>query len=305
MAQAATSPRLPATTPATGDTGQQGRIRDSETRDLSRGRERPRLAVHKLSSCDGCQLALLNAGDSLLAIAERFEILHFAEAGLLAPDAEADIALVEGSVSTHEEAARIQRIRAQSRYLVAMGACATAGGPQALRNLADTEQWLAAVYPEPRHLDTRATADPLAAHVTVDLELPGCPVSTAQVLGLLASLLAGASPPPEQDKLCLECKGRGQVCVLVSQGLPCLGPVTLTGCGALCPGLGRDCFGCYGPAENPEVAALTRRFAVLGLDAAAIARRFLFQQSGAEPFWQAARDWTTLAERGADDGSHD
>ncbi|MBK5941522.1 sulfhydrogenase subunit delta [Halochromatium roseum] len=252
---------------------------------------RPRLAVHKLSSCDGCQLALLNAGASLLRLAERFDIVHFAEAGIIDVDAEADIALVEGSVSTAEEAERIQTIRARSRWLMPIGACATAGGPQALKNLANAEAWIASSYPEPQHIDARPTADAVAAHVHVELELPGCPVSTPQVLAALASLLAGATPLAEQDKICLDCKRRGQVCVLVTQDAPCLGPITVTGCGALCPSLGRACYGCYGPAENPEVATLAQRFAELGLDAEAVKRRFLFQQSGAAPFQQLLREW--------------
>ncbi|MBK1617511.1 hypothetical protein CKO42_03385 [Lamprobacter modestohalophilus] len=275
---------------------------------------RPRLAVHKLSSCDGCQLALLNAGESLLTLAERFDIVHFAEAGIIDVDAEADIALVEGSVSTAEEAKRIQAIRARSRWLMPIGACATAGGPQALRNLADAEAWIASLYPEPQHIDARPTADAVAAHVHVELELPGCPVSTTQVLAALASLLAGATPFAEQDKVCLDCKRRGQVCVLVTQDAPCLGPVTVTGCDALCTSLGRACYGCYGPAENPEVATLAQRFAELGLDAEAVTRRFLFQQSGAEPFQQRVRAWhpklqagsaTASADRGRDLASAD
>jgi sulfhydrogenase subunit delta len=261
---------------------------------------RPRLAVHKFSSCDGCQLALLNAGEGLLAVAAHFDIVHFAEAGVVDETAEADIALVEGSISTPDERERIRVVRERSRWLVPIGACATTGGPQAHRNSADARAWLAAAYPQPEHVAALPTATAISAHVPVELELPGCPVSTAQVLTALTSLLAGASPRPEQDKVCLECKRRGQVCVLVAKGAPCLGPVTLTGCGALCPGLGRDCYGCYGPAENPEVATLARRFRDLGLDADAAARRFAYQNIGAAPFAQAARDWRRPASGNGD-----
>lgn len=263
------------------------------------GRRRPRLAVHKLASCDGCQLALLNAGESLLALAERCDIVHFAEAGIVAPDAAADIALVEGSVSTPEAQDRIRAIRSRSRWVVPMGACATAGGPQALRNLADAEVWIASVYAEPQHIQALPTADAVAAHVDVELSLPGCPVSTRQVLDAIAGLLAGASPFADQDKVCMDCKRRGRVCVLVTRDAPCLGPVTVTGCGALCPGLGRACYGCYGPAENPEVPTLAQRFADLGLAPDDVARRFLLQQSGAEPFQRAARHWRRRAQEAA------
>jgi coenzyme F420-reducing hydrogenase gamma subunit len=265
--------------------------------------------VHKLSSCDGCQLALLNAGEGLLALAAQVDIVHFAEAGVVDPGAGADIALVEGSVSTPEERARIHDIRARSRTLVPIGACATAGGPQALRNRADAAVWIASTYPKPEHISALPTATAVAAHVPVEHSLPGCPVSTEQVLSALSSLLAGASPPAERDKVCLECKRRGQVCVLVTRGAPCLGPVTVTGCGALCPGLGRDCYGCYGPAENPEVATLARRFARPGtgpaLTADAVARRFLHQQSGAQPFREAADHWQRAATSAAADNGAD
>jgi coenzyme F420-reducing hydrogenase gamma subunit len=267
------------------------------------GRRKPRLAVHKLSSCDGCQLALLNAGESLLALAERFDIVHFAEAGVVDQSAAADIALVEGSVSTPEERERIRDIRARSRWVVPIGACATAGGPQALRNHADAAGWIASVYPASQHISALPQADAVSKHVPVDFTLAGCPVSTEQVLAALASLLAGASPLAEQDKVCLECKRRGQVCVLVTKAMPCLGPVTATGCGALCPGLGRDCYGCYGPAENAEAATLARRFAQPGpdggLDADAVARRFMCQQSGAPAFADTAADWRRRAQGGA------
>ncbi|MCF7989418.1 MAG: sulfhydrogenase subunit delta [Thiohalocapsa sp.] len=259
------------------------------------GARRPRLAVHKFSSCDGCQLSLLNAGESLLALAERVDIVHFAEAGIVDEHAEADIALVEGSISTPEEQTRIQAVRSRSRWILSIGACATAGGPQALRNLGDSADWIASVYRRPDWISALPASSAIGAHVPVELELPGCPVSTEQVLAALTSLLAGAAPLTEQDKVCLECKRRGQVCVLVTKGEPCLGPVTVTGCGALCPGLGRDCYGCYGPAENPEVATLAERFGDLGLDAHAVARRFMYQQSGAQPFHRAARDWRQRA----------
>ena len=254
---------------------------------------RPRLAVHKFSSCDGCQLSLLNAGDDLIALADLVDIVHFAEAGVVDEDAEADLALVEGSISTPEEAERIQGVRKRSHLLIPIGACATAGGPQALRNLADADAWLAGVYPRPEQVSALPTATRIADHVRVDLRLPGCPVNTRQVLGAVRSLLFGASPVQENEKVCMECKRRGQVCVLVAKGTPCLGPVTATGCGALCPSLGRDCYGCYGPAENPNPASLGRWLAYQGMSAEAVMQRFLYQNSGAPAFRDAAAYWRT------------
>lgn len=252
---------------------------------------KPRLAVHKFASCDGCQLAFLNLGEELLTLAGLVDIVHFAEAGPVAPETPVDIAFVEGSISTPEDIERIQRVRRNSHTLITVGACATAGGVQALRNLADGREWLAGVYAQPEYVASLDTSTPIAAHVKVDLELWGCPVNGRQVLAAVRALLSGVTPAEERDKLCLECKRRGTVCVMVAQGIPCLGPVTQTGCGALCPAFGRDCYGCYGPAENPNTEALGRRFAGLGLVPEAIARRFLFINSAAPVFAEAGKRW--------------
>jgi coenzyme F420-reducing hydrogenase gamma subunit len=233
------------------------------------------VAVHKFASCDGCQLAFLNLGEPLLAVAELVEIVHFAEAGPMDPEANVDVAFVEGSICTAADVERIHRIRERSDYLVTIGACATAGGLQALRNLADGKGWIAAVYATPHTLDALATSTPIADHVKVDLELWGCPVNSRQVLAALRALLDGVAPLEQNDKVCLECKRQQTVCVLVAHGTPCLGPVTRTGCGAICPSFGRDCYACYGPGENLNAPALRQRFAGLGLSPAAIDRRFV------------------------------
>lgn len=249
---------------------------------------RPRVAVHKFSSCDGCQLAFLNLGEDLLALAERVELVHFAEAGPLDPDAEADLAFVEGSVSTPADLERIQRIRRHSRMLIAIGACATAGGIQALRNGADGAQWIAQIYSHPAAVASLERSTPISSHVAVDFELWGCPVSGPQILAVVNSLLLGVAPRDDADKVCSECKRRNFACVMVSRGIPCMGPVTRAGCGALCPGLGRDCYGCYGPAENANTDALAAQFGRQGLDPPAVARRFRSINSQAPAFLAAA-----------------
>lgn len=260
-------------------------------------RAKPRVAVHKLTSCDGCQLAFLNLGERLLALADRVELVHFAEAGPVSPEAEVDVAFVEGGVSTPEEIERLRVVRGRARFLVAIGACAVAGGVQALRNHADGRQWLAAVYPQPAHVRALDAVAPVAAHAKVDLALSGCPVDEREVLAALASLLLGATPAVAQDKVCLECKRRGLVCVTVARGLPCMGPVTRGGCGALCPSLGRDCYGCFGPADLPSGPALAHRFAALGLPPEAVRRRFL-SVAGAPAAFVAAAGAAEEGERG-------
>lgn len=249
---------------------------------------RPRLAVHKFSSCDGCQLALLNLGEALLDLAERVDIVHFAEFGAVDEHAQVDIALVEGSVSTPQEVERIAAVRANARYLIALGACATSGGIQALRGLHDAQAWTRAVYARPEFIRTLDRADAISTHVHVDLELWGCPVNARQLLAALHDLLAGVAPAPSRDKLCMECKRLGHVCVVVAHGRPCMGPVTATGCGVLCPAHGRDCYGCTGPAESPNVAAMAGRLRDLGLPERDVRQRFLAIHSGAPAFAAAA-----------------
>jgi len=256
--------------------------------------QRPRLAVHKFTSCDGCQLALLNLGEDLLTIAELVDIVHFAEAGYVEPDAQVDIAFVEGSVTTPEELEKIQRIRAASRFLVTIGACATAGGLQALRNFAETDAWLADIYATPEHLQTLTTSAAISTHVAVDLELWGCPVNGRQVTAAIRSLLFGVPPVSADEKVCMDCKRNQQVCVMVTGGQPCMGVVTRTGCGALCPRFGRDCYACYGPADEVNCASLARRLEGLGLTPAQVVRRFHFINNHAPEFLEAGR---AVAER--------
>ncbi|WP_030844040.1 oxidoreductase [Streptomyces sp. NRRL F-4474] len=217
---------------------------------------RPRLGVFKFASCDGCQLTLLDCEDELLALAAEVDIAHFAEASSDAAPGPYDLALVEGSVSTPEHLDRVRRIRAESRHLVTIGACATAGGVQALRNYADVEEYLATVYAHPEYIATLATSTPISAHVRVDFELRGCPIDRGQLLEVITAFLSGRKPGIANHSVCFACKRRGNVCVTVAHGTPCLGPVTHAGCGALCPTYGRGCYGCFGPAATTNLPAL-------------------------------------------------
>lgn len=226
-------------------------------------KRRPRLAVWKFASCDGCQLSLLDCEDELLAVAGAIEISYFPEASRVMAKGPYDLSIVEGSITTAHDAARIQRVRKQSKVLVTIGACAVAGGIQALRNFADVREMVAAVYASPEYISTLATATPIAAHVQVDYELRGCPVNKMQLIEVLSAYLAGRKPSIASHSVCIECKRRGTVCVMV-QGMPCLGPVTHAGCGAICPAFHRGCYGCFGPAERPNMASLAAEWARRG-----------------------------------------
>jgi sulfhydrogenase subunit delta len=252
---------------------------------------RARIAVHKFSSCDGCQLAFLNLGEDLLALNDLVDIVHFAEAGMLDESATADIAFVEGSISTQADIERIHMIRAQSQYLITIGACATAGGLQALRNLSHSNGWLQAIYPQPEYLDSLENITPISKQVHVDFELWGCPIDQRQLVTVIRTLLWDTLPKLEQNKLCLECKRQQHVCVMVTQGTACMGPVTRTGCGALCPSVGRGCYGCYGPGESSNTKALGQRLAGLGLLSEQIANQFLSINCQAEPFKTEGKAW--------------
>jgi coenzyme F420-reducing hydrogenase gamma subunit len=263
---------------------------------------RPKVAVHKFSSCDGCQLAFLNLGESLLQLSKQVEILHFLEAGMSQADAQVDIAFVEGSLSTPDELERIQQIRKNSRFLVSIGACATSGGLQALRNLDGRhDEWRDAIYARPEFIQTLQEVKPIASVVKVDLELWGCPVSSTQIVAAVRSLLFAVAPVDDRDRVCLECKRQQAVCVMVTEGKPCMGPVTRTGCGALCPRFGRDCYGCYGPAETAQTDTLAHRFAGLGLMPDAIARRFLLINSQAPAFLQTGQVFWHSGQEAEDD----
>ncbi len=217
---------------------------------------RPRVGVVKFASCDGCQLTILDLEDELLGLADRFEIVEFAEATSRRSSGPFDVLLVEGSISTPEQAVEIVRLRAAAKTLVTIGACATAGGIQALRTAAEHESFRAAVYPAPSYVDSLDVASPISSYVTVDAELRGCPIDPGQLIELLTALTTGRRPQLPDQAVCLECKRRGVTCVVVARGLPCLGPVTRTGCGAICPRFGRGCYGCFGPREGANTESL-------------------------------------------------
>jgi coenzyme F420-reducing hydrogenase gamma subunit len=249
---------------------------------------KPRVAVFKMASCDGCQLQLLDAEEALLELAGAIEIANFAEASSNMLEGPYDVTLVEGSVSTPEQIGQLKKIRADTTFLITIGACATSGGIQALRNGHDVDEYVRTVYATPEFIDTLATSTPIADHVRVDLELTGCPIDRGQLLASLAWLLQGAIPKPPTTPVCIECKRRGYVCVVVAKGEPCLGPVTRTGCGALCPGMSRGCYGCFGPSQPPNADALARRLIELGMKPSRVADTFRFITGYAPEFRKAA-----------------
>ncbi len=243
-----------------------------------------KLAIWKFTSCDGCQLSLLDCEDELLQVAERIEIAHFIEASSTVLPGPYDLSLVEGSISTPEERDRILDVRRQSKRLVTIGACATAGGIQALRNYAEVDEFARYVYPKPEYLKTLKTSTGIHEHVKVDFELRGCPVNKMQLLEVIAAFLADRSPIIPEESVCAECKRRGNVCIMVAHGTPCMGPVTQAGCGAICPTYDRGCYGCFGPKENANMESLTSLWVGQGVPNETIVRLLRTFNAWAEPF---------------------
>jgi len=245
---------------------------------------KPKLAVWKFASCDGCQLSLLNCEDELLAVAGHIDIAYFPEASRAMAKGPYDLSLVEGSVTTPHDAELIQRVRRVSKYLVTIGACATAGGIQALRNFKDVQEFVSIVYAMPEYIETLATSTPIADHVRVDFELRGCPINKEQLLEVISAFLHGRKPNVPPYSVCIECKRRGIVCVMVAHGTPCLGPVTQAGCGAICPAYHRGCYGCFGPMETPNTDSLSKWWSHLGVKDQDQVRAFRTFNAWAEAF---------------------
>jgi coenzyme F420-reducing hydrogenase gamma subunit len=237
-------------------------------------KQKPKLAVWKFASCDGCQLSLLDCEDELLTLAGEIEIANFAEASRAILKGPYDLSLVEGSITTPHDAERIHRVRRASKYLVTIGACATAGGIQALRNFKNVNEFISIVYATPKYIETLNKSTPITDHVYVDFELHGCPINKHQLVEVISAFLHGRKPNTPPHSVCMECKLRGTVCVMVSQGTPCLGPVTHAGCGAICPAYTRGCYGCFGPKETPNTVSLSARWSKLGANENEIMRTF-------------------------------
>ncbi len=262
----------------------------SDSKRKRKGTPKPRIGVFKFASCDGCQLSLLDAEDELLAVAGAVDVAYFPEASRTMLPGPYDIGLVEGSITTHHDAERIQEVRRKCKTLITLGACATAGGVQALRNWKDVDEFVRVVYATPQFISTLKLSTPIAEHVPVDFELRGCPINKYQLLELIAATLAGRKPNIPTYSLCIECKRKANVCIAVARGIACMGPVTQAGCGALCPSFDRGCYGCFGPMETPNTASLTEQFRVLGRTDDQISRSFRNFNAWAWQFRRASEE---------------
>ena len=220
-------------------------------------RAKPKLAVWKFASCDGCQLSLLDCEDETARGRRRGR-------DRLLPRGDARVRSRARTTSRWSRARSppphdAERIRADPpRSRGAWSRSAPAPPPAASRRCATSptsSEFASVVYAPPEYIDTLATSTPIADHVPVDFELRGCPINKQQLLEVITAFLARPHDPTRRaHSVCVECKLRGNVCVMVAHGTPCLGPVTHAGCGALCPAYDRGCYGCFGPMETPNTA---------------------------------------------------
>lgn len=252
-------------------------------------KRKPKLAVWKFASCDGCQLTILDCEDELLTLTDKVDISVFLEASRTVKKGPYDISLAEGSITTQHDAERIKKIRKVSKLLIGLGACASAGGIQSLRNFTNVKDFISAVYPSPEYIETLDTSTPFSRHVHVDYELQGCPINKHQLLDVISAFLHGRKPNTTSYSVCIECKRRGNVCVMVAHGIPCMGPVTHAGCSALCPTYNRGCYGCYGPKETPNTASLSNWFKRLGVNEADLVRYFRSYYGNSEHFYKESK----------------
>ena len=245
---------------------------------------KPKIAVFKFASCDGCQLSLLDAEDVLLEVAGAVDIAYVPEASRRMLKGPYDVGLVEGSVTTPHDVERAREVRKSCKTLITIGACATAGGIQALRNWKDVKDYTRIVYATPEYISTLDRSMPIGSFIHVDFELRGCPINKMHLVEVINAMLNKRKPNIPTYSVCVECKLKANVCVMVAKETPCLGPVTQAGCDALCPSYHRGCFGCYGPMESPNTAALSKQFRELGETKYDIMLAFRGFNAYAEPF---------------------
>lgn len=245
---------------------------------------KPKIAVFKFASCDGCQLSLLDAEDVLLEVAGAVDIAYFPEASRRMLKGPYDVGLVEGSVTTPHDVERAREVRKACKTLITIGACATAGGIQALRNWKDVKDYTRIVYATPEYISTLDRSMPIGSFIHVDFELRGCPINKMHLVEVINAMLNKRKPNIPTYSVCVECKLKANLCVMVAKETPCLGPVTQAGCDALCPTYHRGCFGCYGPMESPNTAALSKQFREMGETKYDIMLAFRGFNAYAEPF---------------------
>ena len=244
---------------------------------------KPRIAIFDFACCEGCQLQLVNLEEELLDLIGVADVVEWREALSEKAD-EYDIAIIEGSITRIEDEERLKLIRSRAKVLIAMGACATLGGVNKLKNnFDDLEEVKKCVYGRDAgrsHLATQPTRS-VGEVVQVDYCVQGCPIDRTEFTYIVRSLVMGKTPEIPNHPVCVECKAKGNPC-LWEYGQICLGPIILSGCGARCPSNGFRCFGCRGYINNPNVDAAKDVIDKYGLTVDQLRAKMILFGSGQE-----------------------
>ncbi len=242
---------------------------------------KPKVAFFDFTSCEGCQLEALNLdGPELLGLLGAVDIVNFREAKTERED-NYDIAFIEGSISREAEIPRLQKIRAQAKILIALGACACIGGVNCLKNLVPIKEAMNIVYGKDARYYETGLVRPINVVVPVDYYVRGCPPQPAELLKVVKALLLNKKPDIPNYPVCVECKMAGNVCVF-ERGMTCLGPVTRAGCGAICVNSGRICWGCRGLVDDPNIDSEKDILKKYGLTVGQVIEKFKIYDTYAE-----------------------
>ena len=235
--------------------------------------EKPKVGIFKFTGCAGCQMEIFRMEDQFLNLLKLFDITYWKMAKRNNEEKGWDIALVEGGISTPWEIKEIKCIRKKTKFLVAFGDCAISGCIPSIRNWIPQMESEELVYPDSSSICSTKLHG-IGEYVKTDAELKGCPPHRDTIIELLKSAILKIRPRLRKHPVCVECKFNDNPCLITSKKIPCMGPVTSAGCGAICPTLGRECEGCFGPMSNPNAAALAEIFKDIGLNDEDIKRKF-------------------------------
>jgi len=218
--------------------------------------KKPKIAIYDFTDCEGCEVKLVSLRERLLQVEKKVDIVNWRLGQEHFEPGPYDVTIIEGAPITEKEVILLKELRENSKFLIALGACAALGGIPAIMPQKDRKYWYEKIYTSqyhPRGID----ALPLSAYVNVDFSIHGCPVDENELVRVIEEILAGKKPSYRGYSVCRDCKLAGNRCRIVN-GKPCLGPITQGGCGAICIKGGSPCYGCFGIREEANISGLIK-----------------------------------------------